>query len=354
MFETFHTPERLPAQNLHVSNFHRSLFGPKLPARSDQHVRGVVTKEMKGKSSTSMTACSFDHITVCSFMPLLGEPLPPGVICPFKKVNTHWQECWQSARFYAHDSGSQTPHSFTDMLLHCYLKPMRVRWPDLQQRLVLGMDSGGGSLLHLTVETAVVCDRYACDVFLIPSYCTKAMCALDQQPHARMSLQWSSFKRQFALQQGELGVIPALRALKLIVTEALSSKHSAAGWAHVGLVPGEPINRNKVLLDRFDECFQSKRSGAKLEEKPESKGSAVLDLVSKVAPKKEKCSNPDCRKAFAVTYKHCPSCGAENSHFDAQELMLSGPGKKSGWVKGSLHMLSTRKHVLFSFICDIF
>ena len=90
MFETFHTPERLPAQNLHVSNFHRSLFGPKLPARSDQHVRGVVTKEMKGKSSTSMTACSFDHITVCSFMPLLGEPLPPGVICPFKKVNTHW------------------------------------------------------------------------------------------------------------------------------------------------------------------------------------------------------------------------------------------------------------------------
>lgn len=105
------------------------------------------------------------------------------------------------------------------------------------------------------------------------------------------------------------------------------------GWAHVGLVPGEPVNRNKVLLDRFDECFQSKRSGAQLEEKPESKGSAVLDMVSRVVPKKEKCSNPNCRNAFFVTYRHCPSCGAENPHFDAQELMLSGPGKKSGWVK---------------------
>lgn len=270
-------------------------------------------------------------------MPLRGQPLPPGVICPFKKVNVHWQEAWPSAFFYSHESGSQTPQTFTDQVLNCFLIPMRERWPDLKQRLVLLMDSGGGSLLHLTAETAVLCHRYACDIYLIPSYCTKAMCALDQQPRARMSLQWSSFKRQFSLQQqGDLGIIPALRALKIIVTESLAEKHAAAGWAHVGLVPGEQINRNKVLVERFDECFQSKRSGVCLEETPQTKSAGVLDLVSRVTPKKEKCTNPACKSMVSVTFKFCPGCGIENMNFDAQESSLCGPGKKPGWVQGIL------------------
>ena len=85
-------------------------------------------------------------------------------------------------------------------------------------------------------------------------------------------------------QNADLGIIPARRALNQIVTESLSSKHAAAGWAHVGLVPGERINRNKVLIDRFDECFQSKRSGVHLEETPQTKGAAALDLVTRVSP----------------------------------------------------------------------
>ena len=162
---------------------------------------------------------------------------------------------------------------------------------------------------------------------------TKAMCALDQQPHARMSLQWSVVQAPVCFAARGARRHSSLESIEAHCDRSSFSKHSAAGWAHVGLVPGEPINPQQSSAWSIWWMLSIQKVWAKLEEKPESKGSAVLDLVSKVAPKKEECSNPDCRKAFAVTYKHCPSCGAENSHFDAQELMLSGPGKKSGWVK---------------------
>lgn len=65
-------------------------------------------------------------------------------------------------------------HKAEAMLEQCYLIPMRERVPDHNKRLLLWMDSGGGALLHLSVRVAVLCERYCCDVFLIPSYATKA------------------------------------------------------------------------------------------------------------------------------------------------------------------------------------
>lgn len=120
------------------------------------------------------------------------------------------------------------------------------------------------------------------------------------------------------------------------VTAGLSKQNALAGWAHVGFVVGQAINRNKVLVDRFNECFQSKRAGGGLEDSPESKTSGVLDLVARVSPKRERCSAPGCKALFSVAYKHCPDCGAENPKFEAEALTWFGPGKKPGWVKSSL------------------
>lgn len=54
--------------------------------------------------------------------------------------------------------------------------------------------------------------------------------------------------------------------------QALNEKNSLAGWSHCGIVPGEAVQRNKVLVDRFTECFQ-------LSETPTSKAAGALDLV---------------------------------------------------------------------------
>lgn len=196
---------------------------------------------------------------------------------------------------------------------------------------------GGGTLLHLSVETAVLCSRYGCDVFLIPPYCTKCICALDMQPHSCMSKMWSAFKQEHGRQvSSDLGIFPALKALRHIVHEGLNEENRNAGWAHIGLIPGEAVNRNKVLVDRFHECFQSKRAGGGLETTPKSKSAGVLDLVSKISPKKERCSQANCRHLFRLTYRHCPKCGAANEKFDAEEFALNGPGKKPGWIKRPL------------------
>lgn len=234
------------------------------------------------------------------------------------------------AFFYAQENGSQTPSSFA----HHWLKPQRLRWPDHAKRLLLWADSGGGSLLRLNVSVAVLCERYACDLFLNPSYGTKAMCALDTFPHGQMAAKWSAFKQEYSRQHGgDLGIFPAISALRHIVEESLASKPAAAGWCRVGIVPGEPINRNKVLHDRLTECFQSKRSGGGLSERPQTQAAGVLDLVQRISPKKERCTGENCKRVFSVADKFCPSCGTPNAHFDGQELALTGSGKKPGRVK---------------------
>ena len=276
-----------------------------------------------------MASCSFDHITVCSFLPLSGDFLPVGCIVSCKQLNRQFKDMMPCAEFYAHESGAQTPNTFAHMLEVCYIKPMREKWPDHASRLILCMDTGGGSLLYLNPLVAILCERHAVDVFVIPSYCTKAMCALDMTPHSTMSLMWSKFKAEYARQTGsDLSIFVALRALQHIVTAGLSKQNALAGWAHVGFVVGQAINRNKVLVDRFNECFQSKRAGGGLEDSPESKTSGVLDLVARVSP--------GCKALFSVAYKHCPDCGAENPKFEAEALTWFGPGKKPGWVKSSL------------------
>lgn len=55
---------------------------------------------------------------------------------------------------------------------------------------------------------------------------------------------------------------------------------------------------------------------------------------------KRKCSNPECKNVFSVTFKYYLSCGAENDKFDAEELLLTGPGKKPGCVNGILTKFS--------------
>ena len=155
MFETFHTPERLPAQNLHVSNFHRQPFWTKAAckvrsARSWSSDKGDEGKELHQHDSVFFRP----HHGFAASCPYFGEPLPPGVICPFKKVNTHWQECWQSARFLRPRLRFSDPAQF-----HGHASPLLFEThcgydgQTCSNGLVLCMDSGGGSLLHLTVET---------------------------------------------------------------------------------------------------------------------------------------------------------------------------------------------------------
>jgi hypothetical protein len=124
--------------------------------------------------------------------------------------------------------------------------------------IIILMDSGGGSYMHISVATALLCDRYNAHPFVLPAYCTKALMPLDMTPHAVMSKKWAEFKRAWARQDSTLSIWSALAALRRIVDEGLSAVNARAGWSHVGLQPGSGFLRDKVLVDRFDEILRQK------------------------------------------------------------------------------------------------
>lgn len=77
--------------------------------RSDSIVRGVTTRQGRQTAATTVALPSFEHVTVTSFLPVTGDPLPCGVIVPFKKLHPNFASLWPEARFQCTDSGSQTP-----------------------------------------------------------------------------------------------------------------------------------------------------------------------------------------------------------------------------------------------------
>ena len=162
--------------------------------RSDNISRGITTRAGRGTASTTAATTSFEHITITSFMPVTGDPLPVGVILSRKSLNDSMPDLWPEAKFWCSDSGSQTPETFPAMLEACCLRPLRERFPDRNDKILLVMDGGGGSWLHISVPMVLLLERYGVECFILPSHTTAALCALDQQPHQLMSLRWALSK----------------------------------------------------------------------------------------------------------------------------------------------------------------
>ena len=217
------------------------------------------------------------------------------------------------------------------MLEKCCLAPMRERCPD--GPLILILDSGGGSWLHVSIATVLLCHRYGAFPYILPSYTTKCLMPLDQQPHAIMSARWAEFKRAWSRQETTLSIFQALAALRRIVGEGLSEANQRAAWSHIGFETGSRILREKILVDRHAELFASKLAGPGDLPEPKSKSSAALDLLKIASPAKKACQADSCNAQIPVTSKFCGDCGAANPHFDATTADLYRPGRKAGWRK---------------------
>ena len=170
-------------------------------------------------------------------------------------------------------------------------------------------------------------------VYVLPSYTTKALCALDQTPHALMADRWASFKKAWSSQSKDLNLFQALAALRRITAEALSPKIGSAGWARCGFRAGELVQRGVVLSERFDEIFASKKAGAGDLGQPRSPTSAALDLLEAISPVKVKCTAEGCKASVAVTDRYCSKCGCKNAKFDADAAELYKQGRRPGWCK---------------------
>ena len=123
--------------------------------RSDVTTRGVITHSGRSKAATASAVTNFDHLTLCSWLPMRGPPLPPGIVVPQKRLHESFQRLWPGANFWANPGGSQTACSFVEMLERCCLQPLRERYPNTDDRCLLLLDTGGGSHLHVTPSVMV-------------------------------------------------------------------------------------------------------------------------------------------------------------------------------------------------------
>lgn len=65
-------------------------------SRSDSLTRRVTTHADRSKTATAAAVTTFEHITVCTWMAMAGEPFPPGVVVPFKSLHPSMQEIWEA------------------------------------------------------------------------------------------------------------------------------------------------------------------------------------------------------------------------------------------------------------------
>ena len=207
---------------------------------------------------------------------------------------------------------------------------MREIVPDKTKEILLLMDGGGGTYLHISPELSALCLREGVRIFLIPPYGTKALCALDQDVHKHIAAEWAQFKACWAAQHGTLNVYQALSACSNICAEALSQQRAATSYRMIGLEPGKKINVDRVVSERATELFSNLKSQGHDVPQPKAGRKRIFDLVATVSPPKVRCQK--CQKTVTVVDQFCRECGAANNSFDTELHDIHRSGKRSGWA----------------------
>ena len=270
-----------------------------LSQRSDEVCKGIVPKDLRGRAAATAAQLRFTHITICSFLPLKKPPgmeashLPVGMVVPFSKTTQAMETCWPGSCIRANQSGSITSSIFAEFVETCFVLPMRSCVP-ANQELLLILDSGGGTFLHLSPELAIMAEKHRCRLFLLPAYGTKArppndegflenlfffggdwiprslsaiapiqaLCSLDQEVHRYWAQEWGRFKSEWSSAHGTLNVHQALCACQRISEQALTQEKATASYRACGIETGKAINMDRLLVERKAEIFGSLKAHA--------------------------------------------------------------------------------------------
>ena len=130
------------------------------------------------------------------------------------------------------ESGSTTSKIFSNFVLESLAKPCREFIP-CGKPVVLFLDSGGGSFLHLSPAMLSVCISHGIRPFFLAAWTTKALMALDMNAHETMARLWREFKQAWSHRGRPLTLFVALKAARDICDEALCPDVARASSACV-------------------------------------------------------------------------------------------------------------------------
>ena len=135
-----------------------------LSQRSDSVARGVIARHQSSRASAVSSSPTWQHITVASFISLSGRRYPTGVVVSTSTVHQDFAQLWPKAFFYPNKGGSVTAAIFADMVQQCLARPAR-DFIATGKPLVLCLDSGGGSWLHLSAAFLKCCLQFGIKPF---------------------------------------------------------------------------------------------------------------------------------------------------------------------------------------------
>lgn len=218
--------------------------------RQDNVRKGVVSNGLRRHASCIGSTVSWEHISATSFLPLSplpqGKTLPIGVTVPTKSANDLMRQLFPEAKMQGNAGGSNTTSIFNYFVAECF-EVIREVVPQ-HKPVVLILDSGGGSWMHLSLNFVGLCLKYNIRPYFLRAYLTRALCALDQEPHSSMSRLWCDFKQKWS---GQISLYVALKAVREICLASLTKEKAAAGWRRCGFQAGAAIDRDKVA------CFNT-------------------------------------------------------------------------------------------------
>ena len=159
---------------------------------------------------------------------------PPAVVISGGAFQKGWRSLWPEAEIRATSKGSMTAELFCEFT---------VRWANhvrsslaiaQEQALLLLLDSGGGSLIHLSPDFTIACEAKTLRPLYFPPYSTAAVCPADQDPNAQAERVWD----QLRAKADSLTSFQALDIAHEVWDVSYGvPKYVQAGFAKCGLIP---------------------------------------------------------------------------------------------------------------------
>ena len=282
--------------------------------RSDQLCRAIVPRDLASTACTVQPSVSWEHLTLTSFLPCSGTRYCVGIVAPSARVHESWPSS-DMVVIRCNKSGSTNSDIFANFL-EAFAKQARQRIP-LEKPIIICLDSGGGSWLHLSTKVVQVSLRYSLRPWFLPPWTTKGLMPLDQACRASMARAWSTFKKEWAQKGHSLSLHVTVKAVVEIAEECLVPKLALASWRHCGWTPGEKFNADKLFVERKNELFKSLKDA----DETAASGTTSLKFMRMMAP----------AKAVGSDSRFCPHCASPNAKFDKEKAQLLRSGARSGW-----------------------
>ena len=287
----------------------------------------MLVPNMAQTATKSVAEGSFGHISLLPFVSMSGKVSPPSLCVQGSVYCKSWTTMWPEAEIRATPKGAMTGELFCQFCIRWE------RWVreslDIPRptELLLLLDSGGGSLIHLTPEFTIFCDAASVRPFFFPPYATAACCPLDQAPNMVCELRWDELRSK----GHGMNQLQALDCSHDCWDTGYSSKNIVSGFKKCGL-SDSGIDRTVVLVDRGPQLFRSTVSKEDLQVTTKA-ATALLHRPTGYKKSDDKMPCTHCAKRTPCSMPRCGFCGKENAHYSVVAECVEKGVKGGGFTR---------------------